>query len=70
MIAVSHDRYFLKRIATRVVEVEGGRLVDYAGDYEVFLEQNEVEAEAMAVREERQKEIEKSQVKVGGRGVS
>lgn len=63
VIAVSHDRYFLKRIATRVVEVKDGRLVDYQGDYEVFLEENEVEAEQMAVREERQREIEKSQIK-------
>ena len=35
VIAVSHDRYFMKRIATRVVTVEDGRLVDYEGDYEV-----------------------------------
>lgn len=35
MIAVSHDRYFLRRIATRIVTVEGGKLVDYQGDYEV-----------------------------------
>ena len=35
VIAVSHDRYFLKRIATRIVEVEGGKLLDYKGDYEV-----------------------------------
>lgn len=37
MIAVSHDRYFLKRIATRIVVVENGKLVDYQGDYEVGL---------------------------------
>lgn len=35
VIAVSHDRYFLKQIATRIVMVENGKLVDYKGDYEV-----------------------------------
>lgn len=35
VIAVSHDRYFLRRIATRIVTVQGGKLVDYQGDYEV-----------------------------------
>lgn len=35
MIAVSHDRYFLRRIATRIVTVDSGKLVDYQGDYEV-----------------------------------
>lgn len=36
MIAVSHDRYFLRRIATRIVTVDSGKLVDYQGDYEVW----------------------------------
>jgi ABC-type sulfate/molybdate transport systems ATPase subunit len=36
VIAVSHDRYFLRRIATRIVTVEDGKLVDYQGDYEVI----------------------------------
>lgn len=35
VIAVSHDRYFLRRIATRIVTVDDGKLVDYQGDYEV-----------------------------------
>lgn len=35
VIAVSHDRYFLRRIATRIVTVQDGKLVDYQGDYEV-----------------------------------
>ncbi|KAL4439755.1 hypothetical protein ABPG75_002756 [Micractinium tetrahymenae] len=63
VIAVSHDRYFLRRIATRIVTVEGGKLVDYQGDYELFLEQNEEEAEKMAEKEEKAREIEKSTIK-------
>lgn len=63
VIAVSHDRYFLKRIATRVVTVEDGRLIDYQGDYEEFLEKNEEEAERAAEIEEEEKEVAKSSVK-------
>lgn len=38
MIAVSHDRYFLRRIATRVLLVEDRKLKDFKGDYEYYLE--------------------------------
>jgi ATPase subunit of ABC transporter with duplicated ATPase domains len=37
VVAVSHDRYFLKRIANRIVNVEGQQLVDYTGDYDHYL---------------------------------
>ena len=33
---VSHDRHFINEIATRVVHVEYGALVDYPGDYEYY----------------------------------
>ena len=42
VIFVSHDRYFVNGLATRVVEVEDGRLTDYFGDYEYYLEKKEV----------------------------
>lgn len=35
VITVSHDRYFIKQIVNRVVEVKGSNLQDYAGDYNV-----------------------------------
>ena len=63
VIAVSHDRYFLKRIATRVVTVQNGKLEDYDGDYEVFLEENDEEREKMEEMEAKKKEIEKNTIK-------
>ena len=42
---VSHDREFINGIATRVVEIDGGQLVSYKGDYESFLVQRELVAE-------------------------
>ena len=63
VIAVSHDRYFLKQIATRVLEIKDGQFVNYDGDYKVFLEKNEDAAEVEGKREERLKSIEKKLIK-------
>jgi ATPase subunit of ABC transporter with duplicated ATPase domains len=38
VVAVSHDRYFLRKIANRVILVEDEQLIDYAGDYDFYLE--------------------------------
>ena len=43
-------------------QVEDCQLRDYEGNYEEFLEKNEDEAEKMAVKEDRVKEIEKARV--------
>jgi ATP-binding cassette subfamily F protein 3 len=37
VVFVSHDRYFVNALATRVVEVEGGTVENYFGDYEYYL---------------------------------
>jgi ATP-binding cassette subfamily F protein 3 len=37
VLFTSHDRYFMKRVATSVVEVRGGRVVNYRGDYDAYL---------------------------------
>jgi len=37
MVFISHDRYFINRIATRVVEVERGRLTSYLGNYDDYM---------------------------------
>ncbi|HTU01623.1 MAG TPA: ATP-binding cassette domain-containing protein [Candidatus Sulfotelmatobacter sp.] len=38
MLFISHDRYFINRIATKVVEVRANRLWEFAGDYDYYLE--------------------------------
>ena len=63
VIAVSHDRYFLKKIATRVLEIKNGQFVNYDGDYSVFLDKNQDAAEVESKREERIKSIEKKLIK-------
>src|SRR5215471_8323081 len=37
LVFVSHDRYFIDKLATRVVEVEDGRVNVYPGNYEDYL---------------------------------
>ena len=37
IVFISHDRYFINRIGTRVVDVQAGRLTDFLGDYDDFV---------------------------------
>ena len=37
LVMITHDRYFLERVTNRMVEVGGGRLYGYQGNYEDFL---------------------------------
>jgi ATP-binding cassette subfamily F protein 3 len=48
VIFVSHDRYFIDRLATRVFEVEGGHVHVFPGDYEDYLWRKQGGAEALA----------------------
>ncbi len=41
VIFVSHDRYFIDRLATRVLEVENGAVIAYEGGYEDYLRKKE-----------------------------
>jgi len=43
VVAVSHDRFFLRQIVNRVVEVSDRRLQDYVGDYNQETNQKQAE---------------------------
>ncbi len=47
LLFVSHDRRFIDRIATRVVEIEDRKLVSYKGGYQSYLTQKEARIKAM-----------------------
>ena len=38
LVFVTHDRAFLRRVATRIVELDRGQLADYGTDYDTYLE--------------------------------
>lgn len=41
LLFVTHDRAFLRRLATRIVELDRGRLADWGGDYDSYLRRKE-----------------------------
>ncbi|HEY5087418.1 MAG TPA: ATP-binding cassette domain-containing protein [Gemmatimonadaceae bacterium] len=41
LVLVTHDRTFLSRVATRIVELDRGQLVDWGADYDTYLERKE-----------------------------
>jgi ATP-binding cassette subfamily F protein 3 len=47
VVFVSHDRYFIDRLATRVLEVESGAVTAYEGNYEDYLRWKEAQASAI-----------------------
>ncbi|OQA47113.1 MAG: ABC transporter ATP-binding protein uup [Chloroflexi bacterium ADurb.Bin325] len=50
LVFVTHDRMFLRRLAVRIIEVDGGRLVDWACDYATFLARKQAVLDAEAAQ--------------------
>jgi len=53
VLFVTHDRVFLERLATRIVELDRGDLVSWPGDYKTFLRKKEESLANEAVRNEK-----------------
>ena len=58
VLAISHDRYFLDLIVNRIVEVEGGKAEEYAGNYSYYV------VEKQRRYEEKLKQYEIEQAKI------
>ncbi len=74
VLIVSHDRYFISQVATKIVEVRDGELVVYNGDYHYYLDkiadqkaqaeaQQQAEADAAKRAAKRAKQKEKEQAR-------
>jgi ATP-binding cassette, subfamily F, member 3 len=62
MVIVSHDREFLDRLCTQIVETERGISTTYLGNYSAYLQQKaELRDAQMSAFERQQKELEKQQ---------
>ncbi len=60
VIMVSHDRYLLDKLATKVVEIEAARSNSYSGNYSEYLEKKALEFENQSKRHSKQqKEIQR-----------
>ncbi|MBD2538875.1 ABC-F family ATP-binding cassette domain-containing protein [Coleofasciculus sp. FACHB-SPT36] len=63
IVIVSHDREFLDRLCTQIVETERGVSTTYLGNYSAYLQQKAENQEAqLSAYERQQKELEKQQV--------
>ena len=62
VIFVSHDRYFIDHLATRVLEVEDGAVHTYEGNYEDYLRRKEAQVAGAAAQELAPFSISPSQV--------
>jgi ATP-binding cassette subfamily F protein 3 len=51
VVFVSHDRYFIDRLATRVLEVEGGKVTSHEGNYEDYLRWKDAQTAGIAASE-------------------
>jgi ATP-binding cassette subfamily F protein 3 len=61
-LLISHDRTFLNRTVQKIVELAHGKLIEYHGNYERFLQLRQERLEKMAIDYERQQEfVEKTE---------
>jgi len=42
LLIISHDRYFISKVANRIIEIKDSKLFAYNGDYEYFLEKRKM----------------------------
>ena len=54
LLITSHDREFLNRLVTKVVEIDGGEFTAYSGDYDFYERQRDIAARQQQAQFERQ----------------
>ncbi|MGG3890683.1 ATP-binding cassette domain-containing protein [Metabacillus fastidiosus] len=65
ILFVSHDRYFINRIATKVFELSKDQLIEYLGDYDYYLEKKAEAFELEQLEAAEKKEVETAIVEAG-----
>jgi len=59
VVVISHDRYFLDRVVTRIIEIEAGKAVFYNGNYSHYVKEKEERLQKqLAMYEQEQKKIQ------------
>jgi ATP-binding cassette, subfamily F, member 3 len=63
MIVISHDRAFLNRLVTRILELDKGRLTEFSGNYDAYLEEkarrHEIQLAAFKNQQQRIQHLER-----------
>ena len=54
---VTHDRYFLDRVCSEIIEIDNKQIYSYKGNYSYYLEKRQERVEAMNADVERAKNL-------------
>ena len=68
ILMVTHDRYFLDRVATRIVEVDHGKLYSYPGNYSEFVKLKAERQDMALATERKRKSLLRTELEWLGRG--
>ncbi|WP_018934107.1 ABC-F family ATP-binding cassette domain-containing protein [Gracilibacillus lacisalsi] len=60
ILFVSHDRYFINKIATHVLEMQANKTTLYLGDYDYYVEKKQEEQELAELKKAEKKTVDKS----------
>jgi ABC-type multidrug transport system ATPase subunit len=63
ILFVSHDRFFIEKVATRVAEVADGQLIDFAGDYKYYKEEQEKISQELSQQLQKNSDVKTSSKK-------
>ncbi|MFZ1109678.1 MAG: ABC-F family ATP-binding cassette domain-containing protein [Rhodomicrobium sp.] len=63
LLMTSHDRAFMNRIVNKIVEIDGGSLTTYSGDYEFYEQQREQSEKQQQAQFERQQAMLAKEIK-------
>jgi ATPase subunit of ABC transporter with duplicated ATPase domains len=63
LLMTSHDREFMNRIVNRIIEIDGGTLTTYSGDYEFYEQQRALNEKQQQAQFERQQAMLAKEIK-------
>jgi ATPase subunit of ABC transporter with duplicated ATPase domains len=63
LLMTSHDREFMNRIVTKIVEIDGGSLTTYSGNYEFYEQQRALSEKQQQAQFERQQAMLAKEIK-------
>ncbi|MGG6897935.1 ABC-F family ATP-binding cassette domain-containing protein [Rhizobium sp. BR 315] len=63
LLMTSHDREFMNRIVTKIIEIDGGNLTSYSGDYEFYEQQRAQNEKQQQAQFERQQAMLAKEIK-------
>ena len=63
LFMVTHDRYFLERVCSNIIELDHGKIYSYKGNYSYYLEKKEERIQREAIETNKAKQLFKKELK-------